>query len=137
MNFAPPIGPSCLIVDDEVVVAMDLEERISEAGFNAHWVNSVQNASTILETLTPDIVILDVMVQSRTSTGFAQVLKARGIPFVVHSGYTHGADLRDFDDAPWVRKPVETSAMIKAMKLLLQQTRVGTDSSQQTVLNRL
>lgn len=69
MDLAPPISPSCLIVDDEVVVAMDLEERISEAGFNAHWVNSVQNASTILETLTPDIVILDVMVRSRGPAG--------------------------------------------------------------------
>ena len=30
---------------------MDLEERIAEAGFNTHWVNSVQNAAAVLETL--------------------------------------------------------------------------------------
>ena len=125
MNLAPPISPSCLIVDDDVVVAMDLEERIAEAGFNARWVNSVQNASAIIETLTTDIVVLDVMVRARTSTPFAQALKARGIPFVVHSGYTPSPDLRDFIDAPWVRKPVETSAMIKALKRLLNEKPSG------------
>ncbi len=122
MDFAPPISPACLIIDDNVVVAMDLEERIAEAGFNAHWVNSVQNASTILETLTPDVVILDTVVGAKTCSSLAQALKARGIPFVVHSGYTPGADLRHFADAPWVRKPVETSALIKALNSLLNET---------------
>ena len=126
MDLAPPISPSCLIVDDDVVVAMDLEERIAEAGFNARWVNSVKNASAIIETLTPDIVVLDVMVGSRTSTPFAQALRARGIPFVVHSGYTPCADLSGFTDAPWVRKPVDTSEMVKALRGLLNEQPLAT-----------
>ena len=127
MDFADPISPSCLIIDDEVVVAMDLEERIAEAGFNTHWVNSVQNAAAVLETLTPDIVILDVVVRTRTSIPLAQVLKARGIPFVVHSGYPLSTGLGDFDDAPWVRKLVEISTMIKTMRRLLQRTLTATE----------
>ncbi len=109
------VGPSCLLVEDEVLVGMDLEDGLREAGFDVRWVSSAQSALAVLQTDTPDIVVLDVIVRVEPCTLVARELKKRGIPFLVHSGYPQTAAMTEFQGAPWVEKPADVTRVASAL----------------------
>ena len=108
-------GRSCLLVEDEVLVGMDLEDGLREAGFDVRWVSSAQSALAVLQTDRPDIVVLDVIVRVEPCTLVARELKKRGIPFLVHSGYPQKAAMAEFHGAPWVEKPADVKRVASAL----------------------
>ena len=112
-------GRSCLLVEDEVLVGMDLEDALREAGFDVRWVASAQSALAVLLTDTPDVVVLDVVVRAESCTAVARELKERGIPFLVHSGYPRQGAMTEFHGAPWVGKPADVTRVASALAEVL------------------
>lgn len=84
-------GRRVLVVEDEALVAMLVEDALLDAGAGVIGpAATVAEALACLERETPDVAVLDLNLAGETSTPVADVLAARGIPFVVATGY--GAD---------------------------------------------
>jgi CheY-like chemotaxis protein len=81
-------GRRILIVEDEALVAMLVEDALLDAGAEVIGpVATVAEAMALLEASAPDAAVLDLNLAGETSTPVADVLAARGVPFVVATGY--------------------------------------------------
>ncbi|WP_082489483.1 sigma 54-interacting transcriptional regulator [Pedobacter sp. Leaf176] len=73
-----------LIVEDEFIVAHDLQMILQRAGYQVAGIaNSVKNAHIILETQAVDLVLLDIYLKGKlTGIDLAHDLMKREIPFI-------------------------------------------------------
>lgn len=77
-----------LVVEDSMIIAMDTEDSLRSLGVETvTTAASVAGAINSIEKDTPELAILDYNLGTETSDPVASVLKARGIPFVLASGY--------------------------------------------------
>lgn len=77
-----------LIVEDEIIVALELEHILTQAGFGVVGpVVSVAAALALLNLQRPDAAVLDVNLGGERVTPVAQALRAMSIPFILASAY--------------------------------------------------
>ena len=108
-------GRHILVVEDEVIVAMNLERLLEEFGCIVIGpVATVRDALTLAESRRLDGALLDVNVRGERVFPVADALVARGIPTIFVTGY--GADVipRHLEAVPVLSKPYE-AATLKAV----------------------
>lgn len=103
-----------LIVEDSVLLAVELEAGLIEAG--ADVVGVAVELDEALEFLDRefDAAVLDVNLNGRLVTPLAESLRARKIPFVFATGYGE-AGAPDGFDVPIVRKPYNVHQIVNAL----------------------
>jgi len=97
-----------LLVENEALIALDLEEMLLTAGAkNVHHAVSSREALDWLERKTADVAILDLFVADGSSASVAERLQAIGTPYVICSGHTHDSapDAAAFGSAPGSPNP--------------------------------
>ena len=100
--------PSVVILEDEALIALDVEEALRDAGFNVLAVmSSCADALEWLEANSPDVAVLDIDLRDGNCVAIAGILFDRNIPFVVHSGSNSDSGYHDpiFLKGRWVSKP--------------------------------
>ena len=75
-----------LIVEDEIIVAMFLEDLLTDFGYEVAGVVSHLD-DAIAHPADYDLAVLDVHINGRPVFDFADRLAARGTPFVFATGY--------------------------------------------------
>ncbi len=134
MTPVPMTGPSALphdalIVEDDPIIALDLEDTI--LGFG---VTAVRSASNVLQALrmiadrAPDFALLDVGLIRETSFAIAEELATRNIPFVFVTGYSTDRVPAVFADRPRLPKPCSTEALLAALRCQPKNGALGTTS---------
>lgn len=115
-------GLPVLLVEDQVLIAMDAEMMLADAGIdNVVTASSSNDALNRLKTFTPAIAILDINLGRDTSVPVAEELARLGIPFVFATGYDDRSIVPDgFATVPVVRKPYDSAALLKALSDRLQ-----------------
>lgn len=100
-------GFSVLLVEDQLVIALDVENMLKDFGVAAvHTAATSSEALSVLAKVQPDIAVLDINLGSSTSIPIAEELRARGIPFVFATGYGDSAMIPpSLADAGILRKP--------------------------------
>lgn len=107
-------GLRILIVEDSVLLAVELEAGLIEAGADVVGVAvELDEAMDFLNTPF-DAAVLDVNLNGRLVTPLAETLVARKIPFVFATGYGE-AGAPDGFDAPIVRKPYNVHQIVNAL----------------------
>lgn len=82
------LSPRILIVEDEALLAMDLEAIVREAGYQvAGPAGSVDAALDLLSSQQVDAAVLDFRLQSKESTPIAFELLRLNIPFCLCTAY--------------------------------------------------
>ena len=77
-----------LVVEDEFLIAMDLELLLQEHGCRVLGpAATVAEALRLLQGETPDVALLDINLQGELVTPVAEELRARGVLFVLASAY--------------------------------------------------
>jgi DNA-binding response OmpR family regulator len=77
-----------LVVEDEFLIAMELDAVLQEAGFTVVGpVSSVGEALDAIQAERPDAAVLDVSLYGQRVTPVAQVLLSIETPFVLTSAY--------------------------------------------------
>ena len=114
-------APQILIVEDEILIAMDLEDMVVEMGGTAiASAHNIQTAIKMAETIEADAAILDVDVAGQLVFPVADILAARGIPFLFNTGHSAEDVLRArYASAPICRKPTLPRQLKKALLDLL------------------
>ncbi len=113
-------GKRVLVVEDEVLLAMMLEDVLSDAG--AYVVGpaaTVEQAIALIASEVIDVALLDVCLRDQRSDPVAEVLRQRGVPYVLATGYSNpqGADLAS---APTLAKPYRLEQLEAALLAALQ-----------------
>jgi PAS domain S-box-containing protein len=112
--------PRILIVEDEVVVALELAEALRANGFEVLGpAGSVGEAIALLEGARCDAGILDVNLGAETSEPVAATLTEAGVPFVVVTGYAASQLPAIFREAPLLPKPLVVSALVARLRACL------------------
>jgi CheY-like chemotaxis protein len=97
---------SVLIVEDEMIVAMLIEDLMRELGVvDVHICPDAASALQIVETCAIDCAILDLRIRDGSSTPVADALAEKAIPFVFSSGSDAGALEERYADRPMISKP--------------------------------
>ena len=65
-----------LIVDDEPNILLSLEFLLKKAGFEVHTANDGQAALNALQTLSVDLILLDVMLPNKSGYEVCQAVRA-------------------------------------------------------------
>jgi light-regulated signal transduction histidine kinase (bacteriophytochrome) len=87
---------SVLLVEDNLIIALDGEDSLKQLGFTQVFVaSSTYSALEILDKHTIDCAILDFNLGTETSLDVAFRLQHQGIPFVFASGYGSELHLPD------------------------------------------
>ena len=105
-----------LIVEDQAIVALDLQAAVEEA--NAQVIGpapTVREALDLLDTDEVHAAILDANLPDGDITPVAEELIDRGVPFVINTGVAVPLDLRRFPDLPVFRKPTPASRLIREL----------------------
>ncbi|MGR9198426.1 HWE histidine kinase domain-containing protein [Rhizobium leguminosarum] len=102
----PLSGLNVLLVENNLIIAMDGEDILRRLGADVATAPSVTEAMEILAGQPFDLALLDVNLGDETSFGIADRLAADGVPFVFATGYGEGiAQANSHSDAPVLQKP--------------------------------
>lgn len=108
-------GRRVLVIEDEPLVAMLLEDALSEIGCEVAGVASrFQDALDKARSLSFDVAILDFNLNGQQTFGIAETLLGRGMPFVIATGYgvmSLPASLQ----GPVLQKPFQQNDLEKAL----------------------
>ena len=110
-----------LVVDDEVLIAMEIADNLEANGFEV--VGPCQSVSQALDVLTKpdccDAAVLDASLRNESAQPVALALLALQVPFVVVSGYSAHQLPDALAAAPLLTKPVPADALIAQLRLML------------------
>lgn len=117
------LGKRILIVEDEAMVAMMVEDMLDDAGCVVVGVaGTLQTALRRAgdETLAMDGAVLDVNLGGEKVFPVADVLAARGVPFVFATGYGKAGVEERFGHVSVLSKPYESDALEAALMSALR-----------------
>lgn len=120
--------PLVLVVDNEALIAWDVECALSEAGFAVQLATSCSEANRFLENHTPAAAVLDVRLSDGECYEAAKTLADRRVPFVVYTGLGVEGSHETFSRGVTVLKPTEpaeVARLVKAMTAGLYQRMAG------------
>ena len=101
-----------LVVEDEMTIALVIEESLIDLGVDIVGPAARLDAALQLARDEPiDAAILDVNIRGGNSYDVADVLEARGIPFVFCSGYNDWALAERHRNRPRLSKPYTSRAL--------------------------
>lgn len=108
-----------LVVEDEILIAMMIEDALTEFGCEIVGpVSTLEAALKLARNETLDAAFLDVTIRGGEVFPVAEILMKRGIPFVFSSGYGDWALPEAFKGQHRLTKPftcVELHLMIRSL----------------------
>ena len=108
--------PLILVVEDEYLVALDIEDMLVSAGYTVVGpAASLGEAYGLLERAPPAAALLDANLDGQSVEGLADVLAARGIPFLFVSGYGVQSLPARFRDRVIMAKPFHRTELLMAL----------------------
>jgi CheY-like chemotaxis protein len=112
-------APRVLVVEDEMTVAMLIEDMVSELSYDvAAVVPRLEDAMRLLDSDTFDIAMLDVHLNGKTVFPFAAELQAREIPFLFATAYGPRGIPAEFQNHPVLQKPFGPMELRRALTAL-------------------
>ena len=122
MNAVAAAQTACvLVVEDDMFVAMLVEDILSNAGYRVVKAARVDKALDLLTGNDSfDAALLDINLNGVEVFPVAAKLRELGVPFVFASGYGREGLPPDFLDCPVLQKPYMPDALTVAVAALLR-----------------
>ena len=98
-------GLCILVVEDEMMIAMMLEEMLTDFGCSVIKAARIAKAVPLAATEPIDGAILDLNLAGEPVYAVAHELRRRGIPFAFVSGYGSAGLSADYRGCPTLQKP--------------------------------
>lgn len=115
-----------LILEDEILLAMDVEDLLREAGcVHLMWVATVADALESVGARRPDVAILDLNVNGEKSFPVADALNEAGVPFVIVSGHSRTIVPARHGKRPFLGKPYDRGELLRVVQHMVDTTEPG------------
>jgi DNA-binding response OmpR family regulator len=106
-----------LVVEDEAILAIDIAEQLSDAGFEIVGpAPSVAKALKLIKDVGCDIAVLDFNLRDETAESIAFELQGRDTPFLFLSGISRERLPPWCGGAILLPKPVKPDALVAALQ---------------------
>lgn len=114
-------GIRILLVEDEIMIALEIAEALKQEGADvAGPFLTLDAAMAAAQTEAIDLAILDIDLRGEEVFPAAELLRARGIPFLFYTGRPDREQLRGpFATVPVCIKPLPTPKLLEALSKLL------------------
>jgi len=113
--------PLVLLLEDEALIALNLQDELQDAGYEvAGPFTACAAALEWLQTVTPAMAILDAALTDGSCREIALELTRREVPFLIYSGHHEDCEfLAEFHHITWIEKPVPSEVLVRACRQLL------------------
>jgi DNA-binding response OmpR family regulator len=116
-----PSGGSVLLVEDEVMIRMMVADMLEELGYKvAAEAGDIAEAMRLAQSIEFDFAILDVNVNGKVISPVADLIKAKGRPFIFATGYGSSGLPEQYRDRPALQKPFQLDALSKTIETALR-----------------
>lgn len=108
-----------LVVEDNILIAMDVEDQIAEQGCTP--IGPFSHVSDGLEAVRQTDLhgaVLDVNLGDERVWPIAELLDQLGVPFVLATGYSDAEVPERFKTRPRLEKPISPGSLAAALKQL-------------------
>ncbi|HEX5463462.1 MAG TPA: response regulator [Burkholderiales bacterium] len=106
LQCAETSGHRVLIIEDEGMVAMLLEDMLTNLGYEVVAIaGRMERAAELVTHADIDVAILDVNLNGELTYSLASALESGGVPFVFVTGYSSASLPDSFRVAPVLQKP--------------------------------
>jgi DNA-binding response OmpR family regulator len=114
-------GVTVLVVEDDPLLAMDLETTLAGAGAVVVGLCHTLNEAMIrADGADFAVAVLDFVLGSETVSPVARRLSARGVPFILYTGKSrHESKLAEWRDYSIVEKPASPRTLVSAVRTAL------------------
>ncbi|MBD8882327.1 response regulator [Rhodanobacter sp. 7MK24] len=117
--------PCILVAEDEMLVAMTLEDVIQRAGFSVLLTARLSQGMELAATEWVDAAILDINLAGEDSFPLAAELRRRKIPFVFASGYGSDGLPDEYRDVEVLLKPYSVKHIEDALDRMIAAGRAA------------
>ncbi|MFM2422952.1 MAG: hypothetical protein RL291_1482 [Pseudomonadota bacterium] len=108
-----------LLIEDEPMIALDLQDLLEDAGFNIVGVaGKLEDALALIGTAAIDAAIVDANLGGVSSRPAAVALAEKHVPFIVLSGYSPKQQEEAFPKALFIQKPCRPAQLINALRAM-------------------
>lgn len=116
-DFGLPSPFSVLVVEDEPMIAMDIQMMLEQHGLRVLGpVGTVERALGLLERALPDVAVLDLNLRGRLVIPVAERLRDLGVPFIIASADPSVAGSEAvFAGAQGIGKPIQEQHLLAAL----------------------
>jgi CheY-like chemotaxis protein len=113
-------GTRILVVEDEILVSLLIEDALTGCGSDLVGpARTVAEGVALAQGEALSAAVLDVNVDSEPIYPVADILKRRGIPYLLVTGYRRNELPASQDDALVLEKPFEDTMLLEAVRTLL------------------
>ncbi|AZQ66890.1 response regulator [Silicimonas algicola] len=110
-----------LAVEDEALIAMELEDLLKDLGHNVMGPASTPAAAIeLLQSRKPDVAVVDANLAGKSAQPVVDALKDAGVPVILASGYEPN-ELKQFGlEGLLVSKPYRAKDLARALEHVLR-----------------
>ena len=113
-----------LVVDDEALIALDIQTQLEDFGHRAFIANSLQSAVDLVQQQRFDVAIVDWHLRNELSAPLIEMLEQRHIPFVLCSGSALDELANLFPASPILTKPFASDDLRGALEQVTEESRL-------------
>jgi two-component sensor histidine kinase/CheY-like chemotaxis protein len=122
-------GRRVLLVEDEPLVALDMEAELQALGLEVIGpASSVAAAERLIAERACDAALLDANLHGQSVERLAAALRAKGVPFAFATGYGREALPEAFRDVAVLAKPFDAARVAATLRALLAGGGAGGDT---------
>ncbi|MDP2233342.1 MAG: response regulator transcription factor [Actinomycetota bacterium] len=124
-------GRRILVVDDEESILKIIDYALTQEDYEVHIASDAVAAERTFSQVSPDLVILDVMLPGKSGLEIARDLRAHSnVPIIMLSARSDEVDRilgLEFGADDYVTKPFSPRELVSRVKALLRRTDAGAD----------
>ena len=113
-----------LIIDDDLDILETMGSLLEYEGFEIHSADTVESGIEMIETISPDLILLDVMFPEKKTRGFEAAIlikeKHPRIPIFVISAinrdYAFDFSKEDITVEEFINKPVKINKLVEMIR---------------------
>ena len=117
-----------LIIDDDKDILETTGALLEFEGFEIHSADTVEDGISMIETVHPDIILLDIMFPEKKTRGFEAAAEIKekhpDLPIIaftaINREYAFDFTQEDIKADEFVNKPVETEKLIELIEKLVK-----------------
>lgn len=118
MGELPQKGQCVLLVEDEAIVAINIEYVLRDLGYDVLVASHLAEALDLLGRRHFDMAVLDVNLNGTPIYPVADRLREQGVPFLFATGYSSSGLDPAYADIPRLPKPIEETQLKKLLARL-------------------
>ena len=123
MSDRPLAGRVILLVEDEPLIALEMDKALRVAGAKVVSAGFLESGLCSTEHPQLSAAVVDLHLGDGNGTALCRRLRQRGVPFVVHTGYPRMVTERDWSGATVICKPAHPDRIVSALVQLLAEAR--------------